>query len=547
MTRAVIYARYSSDLQREDSIEDQVRVCRERIKREGWTQTSVYTDHAVSGATVLRAGYQQLLADCRAGAFDVIVTESLDRLSRDQEDVAALYKQASFADVRLLTLAEGEINELHVGVTGAMSALYLKNLAQKTHRGLEGRVRKGRSAGGKSYGYRVVRETDAHGEPIRGQRRIEEGEADVVRRIFEAFAAGKPPRAIAKDLNADGIPGPRGREWRDTTIRGHYTRRTGILNNELYIGRLIWNRQRYIKDPDTGKRVSRPNPESEWIIEDVPDLRIVDQDLWEKVEQQLLAIRSSPRAQKIQKSEFWRHRRPKHLLTGLARCGRCGGNFASVGRDYLACSVARGAGTCSNSRGIKREALENIVLDGLKDRLMAPDLVEEFVREFHAEINRRSRDGETRTEQMRRELRQVETKLKGLIDAIADGLRSEGLSEALAELERRKAELQAGIDAAPVSQPRLHPNLALIYRQKVADLHAALTMPDSRTEVIEILRGLIEEIRVSQNKDGFEIEIIGDIASMITLPDGKVTKESLSSVKVVAGVGFEPTTFRLCA
>src|SRR5262249_39803072 len=105
--RAVIYARYSTDLQREASIEDQVRICRQRMDREGWTLVATYSDAASSGASRLRPGYQKLLEDARAGAFDIVVAEALDRLSRDQEDVAALYKQLRFRGVRILTVAEG--------------------------------------------------------------------------------------------------------------------------------------------------------------------------------------------------------------------------------------------------------------------------------------------------------------------------------------------------------------------------------------------------------------------------------------------------------
>src|SRR6266478_5132375 len=157
--RAAIYARYSTDLQREASIEDQVRVCRQRIKREGWKLGATYSDAASSGASRLRPGYQKLLEDARAGAFDVVVAEALDRLSRDQEDVAGLFKHLSFAGVTMVTLAEGDISELHVGLKGTMNALFLKDIGKKTWRGLEGRVRQGRSGGGLCFGYDVVNET----------------------------------------------------------------------------------------------------------------------------------------------------------------------------------------------------------------------------------------------------------------------------------------------------------------------------------------------------------------------------------------------------
>ena len=139
--RAVIYARYSSDLQRDASIDDQLRLCKAKIEREGWALSATYTDRAQSGASRLRQGYQSLLEGARKRQFDVVVAEALDRLSRDQEDVAGLFKRLSFAGIRLVTLAEGEITELHVGLKGTMNALFLKDLADKTRRGLEGRVR----------------------------------------------------------------------------------------------------------------------------------------------------------------------------------------------------------------------------------------------------------------------------------------------------------------------------------------------------------------------------------------------------------------------
>src|SRR6266699_4682993 len=182
--RAVVYARYSSDLQREASIEDQIRLCRKRIEHEGWEYIHAYTDRALSGATPLRPAYQSLLEDARHGQFDVVIAEALDRLSRDQEDVAGLFKRLRFAGVRLFTLAEGEITELHVGLKGTMNALFLKDLAQKVRRGLEGRVRQGRSGGGLCYGYDVVKETDALGDPLHGGRTINDAEAAIIRRIF---------------------------------------------------------------------------------------------------------------------------------------------------------------------------------------------------------------------------------------------------------------------------------------------------------------------------------------------------------------------------
>ena len=233
--RVSIYARYSSDLQRAASIEDQLLVCTERVVRESWTLVATYTDRGISGASHLRPGYQELLEGARNGEFDIVLAEALDRISRDQEHVASFFKLMRFAGIRIVTLAEGEISELHVGLKGTMNALFLKDLADKTRRGLRGRVEQGRSGGGLCYGYKIV----DNGE--RGGREIHQAEAAVVRRIFADFAAGKSPRRIAAELNREGILGPGGRPWGDTTIRGHALRGTGILRNELYVGRLVWN------------------------------------------------------------------------------------------------------------------------------------------------------------------------------------------------------------------------------------------------------------------------------------------------------------------
>jgi DNA invertase Pin-like site-specific DNA recombinase len=178
----------------------------------------VYRDAAISGATTLRPAYQALLQAARDGGFDVLVAEALDRLSRDQEDVAALFKRLRFAGIRIVTLAEGEISELHVGLKGTMNALFLKDLAAKTHRGLRGRVTAGKSAGGRSFGHDVVRQIDAAGRLRRDDHRINPSEAAIVCRIFEMFASGTNPIAIGRTLSAEHIPGPQGTAWRDTTI-----------------------------------------------------------------------------------------------------------------------------------------------------------------------------------------------------------------------------------------------------------------------------------------------------------------------------------------
>lgn len=535
--RGAVYARYSSDNQHEASIDDQLRACEAFIARQGWRYAEVCKDRALSGASALRPGYQKLLEDARNGAFEVVVAESLDRLSRDQADVANLFKHLAFLNIALVTLSEGEISELHVGLKGTMNALYLKDLAQKTRRGLEGRVRQGKSGGGLCYGYKTV-------DGKTGERRIDPDEAAVIRRIFVDFAKGRSPRDIARALNAEGVQGPHGRQWRDTAIRGHVQRGTGLLNNELYVGRLVWNRLRYIKDPGTGRRVSRRNPESELIVEEVPHLRILDDDLWQAFKVRQGEIAARPGVRKIKESRFWERRRARHLLTGLAFCGECGGGFAAVGRDYLACSAARGRGTCGNRRSIRRHDLETVILDGLKERLMAPDMVADFIAAFTQEVNSTRAAAEQTRQRREQELAGVTRKLDGLIEAIAEGFRAEGLQQKLAELESRRTELE-DLLAGPAPAPtRLHPNLAELYRRKVFELEAALADPEFGDEALSILRPLIEKVVLRPRENGFEIELIGEIVAMVALGvdardsvgrTAALDERTACSVKVVAG------------
>ena len=223
-----------------------------------------YSSENQSGATLLRSGFEAPVKQAQSRAF---------YLSRDQEHVAALLKQMRFAGIVIRTLAEGEIGELHVGLKGTMNALFLKDLAQKTHRSLSGRIAAGKSAGGRCYGYDVVRRRDEQGEPIRRERAINPAESQVVRRIFTLFAAGASPIAMAKQLNTEGVPGLSGHAWRDTMMRGHAQRGTGILRNEPYIGRLVRNRQTFVRDPASARRVSRANAPLQMIAIDMLDLQ----------------------------------------------------------------------------------------------------------------------------------------------------------------------------------------------------------------------------------------------------------------------------------
>jgi site-specific DNA recombinase len=543
--RAAIYARYSSDLQSETSIDDQVRLCRERAERDGMTVAEVYTDYAISGSNLSnRPGMLSLMEAAKQGNFDVVIAEALDRISRDQEDIAGIYKRLSHAEVKIITLSEGEINELHVGLKGTMNALFLKDLAVKTRRGQRGRVEAGKIPGGNSFGYKIVRRILDDGSVSTGEREVDTEQAAIIKRIFQEYADGIAPRRIAGQLNAEGIPSPRGGQWNASTINGSRQRRNGILNNELYLGRITYNRQRFIKDPETGKRVSRLNPEHEWVITDVPALRIIDDETWEQVQ----AIKARYTSQSGNKRQT-----KKRLLTGLIKCGCCNGSMTIINRERYSCSAKRERGTCDNPVGIKAAELEDRVLTGLKDILLGnEDLIDAFVTEFKAEVIRLRKQRGNHERQTQKDLNKINTAIKRCLIFVTEGDGDPGLvRDELKALEVRKRDIERQLASANDDRTvEAHPNMAELYAKKVTELQSLLTDEATRPQAMDIISSMIDHIEVHDSgiRSKPDVILVGALAQIFTFTQQNKTAASLGDdgrVLMVAGVGFEPTTFRL--
>jgi site-specific DNA recombinase len=543
--RAVIYARYSSDLQSESSVEDQVRLCQERVERDGYKMTQVFSDYAISGSSLVnRPGMLSLMAAAKDGMFDLVCAEALDRISRDQEDIAAIYKRLAHADVKIVTLTEGEVNELHVGLKGTMNALFLKDLAVKTRRGQRGRVEAGKIPGGNSYGYTIVRRLLADGSVTTGERELEPEQADAVRRIFQMYADGKAPRTIAAILNTEGVSSPRGGLWNASTINGSRQRRNGILNNELYIGTITYNRQRFVKDPETGKRVSRLNPEHEWVKTEVPSLRIIDDETWNQV-QAIKARYSSRTGNKRQTT--------KRLLTGLVKCGCCGGCMTIVNRNRYYCSAKRERGTCDSAVGIKAQDLEDRVLTGLKDILIGnEDLIKSFADAFKAEVTRLRKERGSRDRQVQKDLNKIDMSIRRCMTFITEGDGDPGIvRDELRSLEARKRDLERALGASNKdSSVEVHPNIGELYAKKVGELPALLTDDATRPQAMDIIRSLIDRIEVTEGAERGKPDIVlaGALAAILAFTqndNAALISENGGRVFLVAGVGFEPTTFRL--
>jgi len=338
-----------------------------------------------------------------------------------------------------------------------------------------------------------------------------------VRCIFAEFAAGKSPRRIAIGLNRDHVPGPRGGEWDASTVNGNAARGTGILNNELYIGRLVWNRLRYVKDPATGKRISRLNELDRWIVHDVPELRIVPQEVWEAVKKRQRALKRDTRPD-VREKPFWEQQRPRFLMTGLAKCGACGSSYVKVSANLFGCAAARNRGTCNNRLNMHVETLEAMILAGLRTQLMEPDLFKVFCEEFHREVNRLRSHQNAAAATRRMELDQVERRIRRIVELITDDdAPVRALKQELVILEVQQLRLQGELAAADAPAPLLHPNLAEIYRQRVERLHEALRDDGTRSEAFELIRSLIDEIRLVPEDRKLRVELRGELAGILAL------------------------------
>ncbi len=518
--RAVIYARYSSDMQSESSVEDQVRQCRERAVRDGHEIVTVYSDYAISGSSLgNRPGMLSLMAAAKDGRFDLVIAEALDRLSRDQEDTAAIFKRLKHADVEIVTLSEGEINELHVGLKGTMNALFLKDLAIKTRRGQRGRVELGRIPGGNSYGYKIVRRLLEDGTASTGEREIAPDQAAIVKRIFQEYAGGMAPRAIASRFNAEGIKGPRGGYWNASSINGSRLRRNGILNNELYLGRITFNRQRFIKDPETGKRTSRLNPEHEWVKKDVAALQIIDLETWAAAQ----AIRRRYSSQHGNKRQT-----TKRLLTGLVKCGTCGGSMTLVNRNRYYCAAKRERGTCESNAGVTAAELEERVLTGLNEILFGnEELIDAFVAEFKAEAARIRKQRGALERQSSKDLNRVNASIQRCIAFITGGDGDPGLvRDELRLLEERKRNLERSMTL--INEDRtieVHPNIAELYRKKVTELRGLLTDEAHRSQASDIIRSMITriEVKAGEVRTKANVVLVGALAQIMAFTQNKTT------------------------
>lgn len=538
MTRAAIYARYSSDNQDDRSVDDQIALCREYAAKHGLKIVAAFEDRAISGASIQnRPGIQRLLVAAAAGQFQIVIAESMSRIGRDQEDRAAIRKRLKFHDVQLMTPADGVVTHLVDGVRAVVDSQYIEDLKAATIRGMKSAIAEGRNAGGRAYGYRPIK-----GEP--GQLAIIADEADVVRRIFRQFIDGDSPRTIAGALNRDHVAPPRGHYWRASTILGSLRRGHGILLNPLYVGRIVWNRVRMVKHPDTGRRLSRINPESEWRAIDAPHLRIVDDDVWEVAQKRRTgSTRCQPRGRV----------RPRYILSGLLRCGACGAGMSAHDTDRKGrrtrCTQFIQAGACSNRRRYYLDDIERAVVNGLRERLGTRAAIAHFIRSYNEARRRDAHNTINARAMLEREIAEAQRLLDRMIDAhIRSDVTDDEIVARLPALRAERDRIRGALAACeqPPRMVSLHPTAVDDYLRSLDDL-AGLIGGDLKAGdggLADALRKLVDKVTVMPAPAGTPPTIVvqGRLEALLDFPT--FPNRSLSGGAMVAGAGlghFPPT------
>lgn len=525
--RFVGYARYSTDKQNSRSAEDQIAEIRATGTAKKWVFVKAYIDAAISGAsTIGRTAFNEMSVDAADEFFECIMVEDIDRLGRNLGDLAKFKERMDFLGIAIYSLSEGGfIGDLSIGFKGTMSAQFLRDLSQKTSRGLKANAKRGRSAGSPPYGYKTTLN--------RGEIEIEPNEAEVVRRIFRLYSIGHTPRDIAGILNHDKIPSPRGGHWNASTINGHRRRGVGIIRNTIYNGIRTHNRIYKVKDPDTGRRLTRERDKKDYFWVDVPHLRIVDAALWARVQDRIPAT-SGSRPYK---------RRQKYLLSGLMRCGECGASYITVGRSpyvKFGCSARRERRSCSNRRMISKNIIESGLLCAIEKHLVREETLVPALRAIEQEYKRLASSVSCLAPRLQKRLASITSAKRSLIYLIESGANPTEIRDRLLELDHEELDIKDQLKCAPVI-PDLNPvAVSTKYREYVRlALHAATEELKYGQELRDAIRSLINSVTVYPRNDpyGRDIEFEGDIEKLY------MHASTHSGMKaMVPGGGIEPPT-----
>ena len=504
-----IYARFSSENQRPESIEDQVRSCRRVADERGWVvlEDHIYADAAVSGASWERRGLDRLCQAARDSLFQGVLVEDLSRLARDNFLMLRLMFDLQFQGIRVVSVADGvdtadPHSALMVQFRGVFNELFLRDLRAKTLRGQIGQKRRGFFVGEGTFGYRSVPigavrcDKAGRARPEGFHMQVHPDEAEVVRRIFQLYADGASASAIACILNADAVPGRfrSSKGWSPGSV-------TRILDQEKYTGHWVWNKTGCRRDPRNGKRRFYQKPDSEWEVLDDESLRIVPHELWQRVRARRAQVRGVWPGGKGNRGfspgqggrvELF----PDHLLSGAMYCGCCDRGVGLVsGRHggYYGCTAARNRG-CDNRVMLRRIVAEKIIVEAVQKHLADPRAIRYVFERLEQEVAELFSDVPDTIRRKKAQLGDERRRLGNLVDFIAEGRHSSTVRDRLAQTEAKVSDLESQVEALSRGSRGFHVPSVRSIEQRCANLRELLDsgLPQSAL----VLRAVLGPIRL---------------------------------------------------
>lgn len=545
---AAVYARYSTDLQNDMSVDDQITYCRNLSRRAGFEidEQFIKFDRAKTAATMFeRDGLLSLMKDIRERKFDVIICECLDRLSRDKEDLEHIFKRCEFNGIKIWT-NRGETTDVDITIGGLIGSRQLKDNADKVRRHHDARVREGKIPGAVAYGYRCV-------DGKKSEREVDPDKAKIIVRIFTEYTIGnKSTREIAEGLTRDGIPNPSGgKHWNHqifTSSRG----RGGILGNPIYIGKIMWNMTRGIRNPDTGKKIRQPTKPEEVITVDAPHLRIIEQSLWDRT-QQLIARRAEwrfgPGGKRAKRKASTLR---ASLLSGMVICGQCGGGMiltssrrrATAGGKlcgpFTACNAAHYHRSCEHRKSYDLAKLERGILKGMKAYLTSPEALIEATKAYHEKWAEKQKEDRGERNKLQSKIAFLDDRISRAVEAITElDTPIPMLVDKLKKMERERsgAVEQLRCIEAEDNVVSLHPAALEKFKSDINTIHAALSN-DLEDEVARLaFRNVFDRFVLHPTERGADYEVtpyarLSAIMGMPLFPTIRTVEEMVQEQRV---------------
>jgi site-specific DNA recombinase len=544
--RAALYARYSSDIMNEESVERQFADLEKAAGKLGFKldKRHYFFDRAQSGASLFdRPGLtRDLLGAAAKREFDVVLVEQTDRLARNKGDAFWLDDNLKFNNVKVFTPA-GEVSELQLMFESFANADFLKKLAGRVKSGHDKIALQGLIPGGAAYGYDCV----THHLPgeVAGVKVINKEQAKIVVRIFAEYVSGKSPREIAEGLTRDGIPSPSGAErWNFQCIVGGEHKR-GIIRNELYIGIYVKNRYFNIKNPGTGKVITRPAEADELITKPMPELRIIDQELWDAAH----ALRKARSSTKFGAAGYVCASVPRkrHLLSGLLRCGVCSGPFSITASSRkgqrVSCSAAYNTGSCKHGKTYDLGKLAAFAVEKMDEHLTDPEFLKERAAEKVRDFARLEKENSGARQKAEKEVDRLSIKIAKLVRATIDDDQDdvpEEVREELKAMHTKKKGLLTRIELikAESNNTALLPSAVKAFAKSVETLATKLKRYPDDAECHMAFGNLVGAVVVhpTANGEAYEISLYARLSAITGGID--LFQTPRTTKEIVAAQGF---------